>query len=56
VKPHGRPRTTQAASELGCGPAHRVLDIGAKLEDGKLMDIAKLEGVTAPAGLETTMS
>ncbi|MGH8581878.1 MAG: type I-C CRISPR-associated protein Cas7/Csd2 [Gammaproteobacteria bacterium] len=33
---------------LGCAPAHRLLDIGRKPEDAKLIDIVKKPDVTSP--------
>ena len=41
-----RQRVKQAM--LGCAQAHRLLDIGSKSDDGKVIDIAKNHGVTAP--------
>lgn len=37
---------------LGCAPAHKLLDVGEKDDDGKVIDIDKKPGVTAPRKFE----
>ena len=37
---------------LGCAPAHKLLDVGEKNDDGKVIDIDKKPGVTAPRKFE----
>jgi CRISPR-associated protein Csd2 len=37
---------------LGCAPAHKLLDVGGKDDDGKVVDISKKHGVTAPRKFE----
>ncbi len=46
------PERRKRQAMLGCAPAHRLLDIEQKADDGKVIDIDKKTGVTAPRKFE----